>query len=48
MSSGYLQTRCCFFLMNIHTKPRVIYFARVSMLPGDVRLHRLTISLANL
>lgn len=25
---GYLQTRCCFFLMNIHTKPRVIYFAR--------------------
>nr|XP_018259740.1 6-phosphofructo-2-kinase/fructose-2,6-bisphosphatase [Kwoniella dejecticola CBS 10117]OBR81898.1 6-phosphofructo-2-kinase/fructose-2,6-bisphosphatase [Kwoniella dejecticola CBS 10117] len=25
---GYLQTRCCFFLMNIHTKPRTIYFAR--------------------
>ncbi|RXK41697.1 6-phosphofructo-2-kinase/fructose-2,6-bisphosphatase [Tremella mesenterica] len=25
---GYLQTRCCFFLMNIHTKPRSIYFAR--------------------
>lgn len=27
---GYLQTRCCFFLMNIHTRPRTIYFARVS------------------
>ncbi|OWZ36533.1 6-phosphofructo-2-kinase/fructose-2,6-bisphosphatase [Cryptococcus neoformans AD2-60a] len=25
---GYLQTRCCFFLMNIHTRPRNIYFAR--------------------
>ncbi|WVQ87652.1 hypothetical protein IAS59_001379 [Cryptococcus gattii] len=25
---GYLQTRCCFFLMNIHTRPRTIYFAR--------------------
>ncbi|KAK1923099.1 6-phosphofructo-2-kinase-domain-containing protein [Papiliotrema laurentii] len=25
---GYLQTRCCFFLMNIHTTPRTIYFAR--------------------
>ncbi|ORY20384.1 putative cytoplasm protein [Naematelia encephala] len=25
---GYLQSRCCFFLMNIHTKPRTIYFAR--------------------
>ncbi|RSH84266.1 uncharacterized protein EHS24_005780 [Apiotrichum porosum] len=25
---GYLQTRCCFFLMNIHTKPRTIFFAR--------------------
>lgn len=27
--TGYLQSRCCFFLMNIHTKPRTIYFARV-------------------
>lgn len=27
---GYLQSRCCFFLMNIHTTPRTIYFARVS------------------
>jgi hypothetical protein len=27
---GYLQTRCCFFLMNIHTRPRTIFFARVS------------------
>lgn len=26
---GYLQTRCCFFLMNIHTRPRTIFFARV-------------------
>ncbi|KAH8089052.1 6-phosphofructo-2-kinase-domain-containing protein [Filobasidium floriforme] len=25
---GYLQTRCCFFLMNIHNQPRTIYFAR--------------------
>ncbi|KAI9637032.1 6-phosphofructo-2-kinase-domain-containing protein [Dioszegia hungarica] len=25
---GYLQSRCCFFLMNIHTSPRTIYFAR--------------------
>ncbi|KAL1410010.1 hypothetical protein Q8F55_004012 [Vanrija albida] len=25
---GYLQTRCCFFLMNIHTRPRTIFFAR--------------------
>ncbi|CAD6572793.1 MAG: hypothetical protein TREMPRED_000631 [Tremellales sp. Tagirdzhanova-0007] len=25
---GYLQSRCCFFLMNIHTRPRTIYFAR--------------------
>lgn len=30
--AGYLQTRCCFFLMNIHTKPRTIFFARVSIL----------------
>lgn len=29
--TGYLQTRCCFFLMNIHTKPRTIYFARVCL-----------------
>jgi 6-phosphofructo-2-kinase/fructose-2,6-biphosphatase 4 len=28
--TGYLQSRCCFFLMNIHTTPRTIYFARVS------------------
>jgi 6-phosphofructo-2-kinase/fructose-2,6-biphosphatase 4 len=32
ISLGYLQTRCCFFLMNIHTKPRTIYFARVRLL----------------
>jgi len=25
---GYLQTRCCFFLMNIHTQSRTIWFAR--------------------
>ncbi|KAJ7211247.1 6-phosphofructo-2-kinase-domain-containing protein [Mycena pura] len=25
---GYLQSRIVFFLMNIHTKPRTIYFAR--------------------
>ncbi|KAK4688614.1 hypothetical protein P7C73_g1500, partial [Tremellales sp. Uapishka_1] len=25
---GYLQTRCCFFLMNIHNRYRTIYFAR--------------------
>lgn len=29
LTIGYLQTRCCFFLMNIHTKPRTIFFARV-------------------
>jgi hypothetical protein len=29
--SGYLQSRCCFFLMNIHTRPRTIYFARVGL-----------------
>jgi hypothetical protein len=28
--TGYLQSRCCFFLMNIHTWPRTIYFARAS------------------
>lgn len=26
---GYLQSRCCFFLMNIHNRYRTIYFARV-------------------
>ncbi|KAI5448881.1 hypothetical protein NCC49_006040 [Naganishia albida] len=25
---GYLQTRCCFYLMNIHNRHRTIYFAR--------------------
>jgi 6-phosphofructo-2-kinase/fructose-2,6-biphosphatase 4 len=30
LTEGYLQTRCCFFLMNIHTRPRTIFFARVS------------------
>ena len=34
IASGYLQTRCCFFLMNIHNQPRTIYFARVS--PADL------------
>ncbi|KAJ9112240.1 hypothetical protein QFC22_006324 [Naganishia vaughanmartiniae] len=27
---GYLQTRCCFYLMNIHNRHRTIYFARAS------------------
>jgi 6-phosphofructo-2-kinase/fructose-2,6-biphosphatase 4 len=30
LTSGYLQSRCCFFLMNIHNRYRTIYFARVS------------------
>ena len=29
---GYLQSRIAYYLMNLHLKPRSIYFSRVSML----------------
>ena len=32
--SGYLQSRIAFYLMNLHIKPRSIFFSRVSQRPA--------------
>jgi 6-phosphofructo-2-kinase/fructose-2,6-biphosphatase 2 len=32
---GYLQSRIAFYLMNLHLKPRSIFFSRVSHAPGQ-------------
>ena len=34
---GYLQSRIAFYLMNLHLKPRSIFFSRVSCLRIDTR-----------
>jgi 6-phosphofructo-2-kinase/fructose-2,6-biphosphatase 2 len=34
---GYLQSRIAFYLMNLHLKPRSIFFSRVSELPIEIQ-----------
>jgi 6-phosphofructo-2-kinase / fructose-2,6-biphosphatase 2 len=35
---GYLQSRIAFYLMNLHIKPRTIFFSRVSKLQYGVQI----------
>jgi len=36
---GYLQSRIAFYLMNLHIKPRSIFFSRVGVLIGVSRVY---------